>query len=176
MRYRSVAAIALIAAIVGFATSARYHAVRWETTAMRLSPDGQHRILMEDLRLFFQIDRNFRLTLELLDHEEKNAVVFRSPDEGSPIGTERFVWSSDSSHVLLLGREFFVREGSTLGNGEQLYFMLNLNTGEAWCNNSEQTKLPRFSKDEVRAVEWEFPLPLLEQSDGLEEHLSVDAE
>ena len=51
------------------------------------------------------------------------AILYHSPDEGTPYGTERLIWSRDGTKLLLVGRHFFVKDDLFLDNGDQLYFL-----------------------------------------------------
>jgi hypothetical protein len=98
-------------------------------------------------------DRNFELRLTQVRTGEART-VFQSPDEGRPSGSERIVWSADGSRFLLLGRHFFVTERAKLAGGEQAYLMMDVRSGQQWCNASQQPRLPGFGVDELRAVKW----------------------
>lgn len=123
---------------------------RLRPTASALSPHGEYGIsLIERPSL---LDRNFTVELANITTGERR-VIFESPDEGRPIGTERFVWSADGSRFLLLGRHFFVTDG-ILGNGEQAYLMVDVPTGRVWCNASQQHDYPNFGLRELQTIEW----------------------
>jgi hypothetical protein len=74
--------------------------------------------------------------------------VFRSPDEGIPRGTERFIWSEDSQFLLLVGKHFFLRRCCTLQSGDEAYLLLHVPSRQMWCNAS-QTSLPDFGEREL---------------------------
>jgi hypothetical protein len=54
------------------------------------------------------IARNFEVWLENID-SGRERTVFRSPDAGRPVGSERIVWSVDGSRFLLLKVDGAVR-------------------------------------------------------------------
>lgn len=123
----------------------------------QVSPDGrQVAILREVNRSTFNIDRNFDVGVRAANSTEIRW-LFSSPDEGRPEGTEHFIWSSDSRHVLLLGRQF-VTETGTLPNGEQMYLLIDTQTGQARCN-ATQSAAERFGVDDVRAAGVPLPAP-----------------
>ena len=147
----------IIAALLGYAfCTVQTVATRWDVTTSRLSPDGKYKIVLEESTPF--IDRNFRLVLHSKDSIEKHVVVFRSPDEGHPIATERFVWSKDSNRFLLLGKNFYVHDNCKFPNGEIFYLMMDVSTNDGWCNADQLTSLPNFGIDELKTIAWEFQL------------------
>lgn len=120
-------------------------------TASALSPDSTLRVDVVEVAAF--IDRNFEIELTEVA-TGRSEIVFRSPDEGKPIGTERVVWSSDGSRFLLLGRNFFVTSEGSLEGGLQAYLMMDVRTGRIWCNARQASDYPRFGVEELRSVEW----------------------
>jgi hypothetical protein len=80
--------------------------------------------------------------------------VFRSPDEGRPIGSERIVWSVDGSRFLVLGRHFYGSDAARFPSGEQAYFLMDLPTGKVWCNAGQQTEYPGFGMDVIEEMKW----------------------
>ena len=99
------------------------------------------------------IDRNFVLRLEDTASGSTRE-IFSSPDEGRPEGSEWVIWSEDSSRFLLVGRHFFLYDHKpTLANGDVLYLMCDVKTGQVWCN-SEQSGLPHFTTADLAAVRW----------------------
>ena len=76
--------------------------------------------------------------------------VFRSPDEGRPVGSEGLAWSPDSRYVLLTGRHFYVVAGATGTAGEAFYLLCDASTRKVWCNSRQTEVFPRFSGDKVR--------------------------
>jgi hypothetical protein len=144
----AVAALALAAA-AGFALRGSPLFER-PVTVTSLSPDDALRVILVERPGF---DRNFELRLTQVRTGEART-VFQSPDEGRPSGSERIVWSADGSRFLLLGRHFFVTERAKLAGGEQAYLMMDVRSGQQWCNASQQPRLPGFGVDELRAVKW----------------------
>lgn len=70
------------------------------------SPDGQVVAELVETGLF--VDRHFlvRLTTYWLGFLPVSREIYESPDEG-PRGGERFLWSRDGRHVLLVGTHLF---------------------------------------------------------------------
>jgi hypothetical protein len=99
-------------------------------TAVSRSPDGNRLVrLVEKPAL---VDRNFKVTIA--DSPiEKQKVIFNSPDEGMPRGSETFFWSDDSRYLLLTGQHFFVIGGVDSKVGK-LYLLYDTQSGEIWCN------------------------------------------
>ncbi len=95
------------------------------------------------LELTGMLDRNFQIWLQRRSDGFK-INLFQSPDEGTPIGSERIIWSGDHSQFVLVGKEFFVEDGSRLPI-EKLYLLYDIPTGKLWCNAS-QAPGPRFTK------------------------------
>ena len=104
------------------------------TTSLN-SPDDLLRIVLKERGTF--LDRNFDVLLESTDGRIAAKRVFSSPDEGRPIGSERFLWSNDGSHVLLVGRHFYVDPLIVAPNGETAYLLLRVRDGRQWCNASQ---------------------------------------
>jgi hypothetical protein len=122
------------------------------TTLNSLSPDDTHRVTLVERRL--DIDRNFELRLENLT-TGRTKTVFRSPDEGRPVGSERIVWSADSSRFVVLGHHFYIADSGKLASGELAYLMMELNTGKIWCNSEQQAEFPRFGLDDLTSISWD---------------------
>lgn len=107
-------------------------------------------------------DRNFQL--KILDKNnvssKKEKVIFSSPDEGRPVGTERILWSKDNRYLLLLGQHFYIREESEqLENDEDLYLLYDIKNHKIWCNATQQSKYPNFSYSELEKINWDTALP-----------------
>jgi hypothetical protein len=105
------------------------------TTASTDSPDGRFRVEVRELDR--PLDRNFEVVL--IDRHAAPAlsrVIFASPDEGAPPGTERFLWSPDSQAVLLVGEHFFT-DDDTDHEGERLYLLYDVAADSMWCNSSQ---------------------------------------
>jgi hypothetical protein len=99
-----------------------------------------------------RFDRNFFLRLS--DLGSGNATnIFYSPDEGCPID-ERIIWSRDGSRVLLVGREFCVDVNSILPDGQMLYLLYDLKSGNLKCNSNQQEKYPGFNRKDLEAIDW----------------------
>ncbi|HUT09257.1 MAG TPA: hypothetical protein VMY42_02070 [Thermoguttaceae bacterium] len=123
-------------------------------TTSRLSPSENLRAVLAESPFRF-IDRNFRIYLEDLKDEEASQTIFSSPDEGLPIGSERFLWSNDDSRLLLVGKHFcHVHPGALLTTGEYVYFLYDVATRKAWCNSTQQKDLPRFGKAELEESDY----------------------
>lgn len=109
------------------------------------SPDGNARVsLFEQTGL---IDRNFEVRIESSQIEART--IFSSPDEGKPIGDERFIWSSDSRMVILVGKHFLVAPRFENGRGEVLYFAYDVQAGRSWCNSSQTAGVGTFSPTDL---------------------------
>lgn len=135
--------------------------VRWreETTASSVSPDGRKRALLVELPR--RLDRNFEIRLEDQGQQPPRAVtIFSSPDEGRPVGTERFLWSRDGRYILLVGRHFFAKSNVRLTTGEDLYFLYDVRARQAWCNARQQSALPPFSLETLAGIDFGEPLTL----------------
>lgn len=143
---------------------------RWfseATTTMSLSPDEKYCISLVELMPDnpFAIDRNFKIVLTRYRDFDKrpfeSQCLFNSPDEGRPVGSERFVWSKDSSYVLLVGRHFFVESDIPVVGGEQAYYLYHVSSQRHWCN-SKQSKGKNETLTEESLRQIEFALPVLE--------------
>jgi hypothetical protein len=119
-------------------------------TLQSLSPDGSHRVTLRELPAF--LDRNF--ALELVDPRTgQSNQVFRSPDEGQP-GSERIIWSEDSTRFLLLGTNFSTLSQASLPSGEQIYVMYDTVAGTLRCNASQQDKYLPFTTNDLASYKW----------------------
>lgn len=146
------------------------------TIINRLSPDDNLRIrLIERLPDF---DRQFYLKLEIID--EKPKIIYQSRNENYPAGSERIIWSSDSSRFILVGRHFNVRISGNdvfLSTGEYIYLMYEITSGQLLCNTYvpewcdvgpkqiktssgyyTTTRQPIITIDDLLQYEWESPL------------------
>lgn len=128
-------------------------------SASRPSPDGSKvAMLAETPKWIPSIDRNFDFAIK----DKKTGirkVVFKSPDEGAA-GTERFIWSKNSTHVLLVGRNFSLDQKLQLQTGESVYILFNVDNGQIACNASQRPDYPRVTKEELDKIEFEEPLGL----------------
>jgi hypothetical protein len=118
------AALLILLLLVGFAAgqlSARFEAWQHQVALVSLSPDDQWQVRLIDHIPW--VDRNF--VMELVDLSDHSAsTLFRSPDEDYPIGSERVVWSPDSSRFVLIGRHFAdCPETARLPTGEIAYIL-----------------------------------------------------
>jgi hypothetical protein len=120
-------------------------------TLTNLSLDDTLQVIVVERPAF--IDRNFEVRVENIN-SGRESTVFRSPDEGRPVGSERIVWSADGSRFLLVGRHFFVSDRGKLPSGEQAYLMMDLRSGRLWCNARQQSEHPGFGVEELREVRW----------------------
>jgi hypothetical protein len=157
--YATVAAVCLLAGRLST------RVLREQVTTTRLSPDELLRAVLVEYPYPGFIDRNFQVRIE----EVKGAsrTIFRSPDEGRPTGSERFLWSRDGSRLVLLGKHFYVTEGVRLQNGEFLYLLYDFPTGRLWCN-ADQSRAPRFGESELRGYDFGEPLVLTKAKGGLQ--------
>ncbi len=121
-------------------------------TASASAPDGRMVVqLVDPARI---LDRNFIIRLRGPSGWWRQ--IWSSPDEGLP-GGERFLWSRDGRHVLLIGRNFFALPESCLSSGEFLYLHLDTSTG-AVRNNATQSPGPRFALADLASIEFTAPL------------------
>jgi hypothetical protein len=100
-----------------------------------LSPNLEYRALLRERHLPGAIDYNFEV--RVTDKSNRINLRFRSPDEGPPTGSERFIWSKDSRYVLLVGKRFFVKDGKCLPTGEKLYLLMDMKSKVVSCNSSQ---------------------------------------
>ncbi len=126
-------------------------ALRSEETISLVSPDQQLRAVLLDRPHFPSIDRNFTVRIE--DAKGASRKIFVSPDE-SPlgVGSERFLWSTDSRRLLLVGKRFWVRAGVQLKGGECLYLLYDISSGRVWCNSDQRG--PPFGPDELAGYDF----------------------
>lgn len=111
-----------------------------------VSPDETKTVSLFELDRF---DQNFELQLKTTTTE----TIFKSPDEGRPVGTEKIVWSDSSRYFLLIGKHFHLSSdwvNAKLPSGEMLYLLYDTQTRELWCN-AEQHQGPRFSLADLLA-------------------------
>ncbi len=121
-------------------------------TAALVSPDGRLAAQLVELPKF--LDRNFAVRLLPVGEQRAKArEVFESPDEGRPVGTERFLWSRDGKWLLLVGRYFYVRPGTPVVGGDALYLLYDTVSGSVRCNAS-QSKLEGFGIADLVGVDF----------------------
>ena len=125
-------------------------------TVNSASPDGKWRaLLIEFDDRSFEIDRNFEVLLEdAAVSPPQRRVLFSSPDEGRPIGTERVIWSKDSKHLVLIGKQFFVKSRSEAVAGDLLYLLVDVQPEKSRCNSHQQIKYAPFTVADLAAIEW----------------------
>lgn len=158
-----LAVVASIIAVVAVVVALKFGD---ETTTQSLSPNEEYRVSLVEKSPAFPlvVDRNFSVRLATLNSDGHRMVadqtLFISPDEGKPVGSERFIWSKDSAYVLLVGRHFFLAEDISVVGGEQAYLLCHLPTKRIWCN-SEQTKTRYSALNVAKLREIEFTLPVL---------------
>ena len=134
---------------------------RERITLTSLSPDETVRVTLVELPHL--LDRNFELRLDSAHRGgRERTIIFRSPDEDRPEGTERVVWAVDGSRFLLVGRHFHVNAHAPrvpAGTSEVAYLMYELPTGRLWCNSAQQTTHPTFTWDDLKVVRWQDGWP-----------------
>jgi hypothetical protein len=142
---------------------------RRRMTTMLLSPDEKQQAMLLE-KPVPSIDRNFSIRLN-------RDTIFLSPDEGSPRGSERFLWSRDSSYLLLVGRRFFIANDLDveLTTGESLYFLYNVSTKQIWCNAS-QVRHERFDFEDIADIEFWEPLVPKSSKEDVESQQSESAD
>ena len=114
-------------------------------TLVSESPDGSHRIIVRERRY---IDRNFRVVL--VDRQTgTERIVFTSYDQDPTISHERFVWSNDSSKVVLVGDDYYVTPEAKLENGEIVFLMYDVENDKLWCNTEYDRGFQRISAQQV---------------------------
>ena len=132
-------------------------------TLVSLSPNDRYQVQLIESNSF--IDRNFELRLEDLENNSWTT-LFRSPDVGGPIGSERIIWSRDSSRFVLLGRHFDSTRGvPLLENGEIVYLMYDIPSMRLWCNSVQQRDYPGFGMEEIDEFEWQSELPRVSEGE-----------
>ena len=156
-RWRIVRAVlvvfsALVIPVGGLVLLAKVFLGFSTVTASAAAPDGRLVVqLVDPGRL---MDRNFIIRLRGSSGWWRQ--VWASPDEDLP-GGERFVWSRDGRHVLLIGPKFFALPESCLASGEFLYLQLDTKTG-AIRNNATQSTGPRLALTDLAGIEFTAPL------------------
>ena len=147
-----VALSALVIPFGGLVLLARLFLGLSTVTASASAPDGRMVVQLVDPGRI--LDRNFIIRLRGSSGWWRQ--IWSSPDEGLP-GGERFLWSRDGRHVLLVGRNFFGLPDSCLASGEFLYLHLDTKTG-AVRNNATQSPGPRFGLADLAGIEFTAPL------------------
>jgi hypothetical protein len=121
-------------------------------TLVSLSPDDLTQVILIDSPLI-ALDRNIQVVVEDCRSRSRRT-VFVTPDEGKPAGSERGIWSTDSTKFLLLGRHFFVADRGQLANGEQAYLLLDLRDGHIRCNGRDWNEADGFGMTDLQAIDW----------------------
>jgi|GEM_PF-6695504 len=86
------------------------HLPFWETvTLISLSPDKSRRIILVEKGRPIYGDRYFDLRLQMR-YSREIKTVFRATDQQMPAGSERVVWSLDSSRFILIARNINVED------------------------------------------------------------------
>ncbi len=129
------------------------------TTTISLSPNEAYwiRLVERKPNLPIRIDRNFKIILETRANSQEE-LIFDSPDEGTPIGTERFIWSKDSDYVLLVGKHFFTEPPHIRisDDGSEAYFLYHVPTRRKWYNTKQtHTLAPALTKELLRGIKFE---------------------
>jgi hypothetical protein len=86
---------------------------------------------------------------------ERPLPLHYSGDQCSATG--QILWTTDSSRFLLLGQRFCVQKSGELPNGQKLFFMHDVRTGQSWCNNVLSNRCdehPPFSSDDLAGLSW----------------------
>jgi hypothetical protein len=126
--------------------------MRCEVTVSN-SPNGKYQIAVYQTARF--IDRNFDITL-LDQHTGRKETIYRSNDQSPTIKSERFLWSADSSKVVLLGDSYYVDPGSELPNGETVFLMYDLVLKHLFCNADYANDYERIPADKVTQIFGDF--------------------
>jgi hypothetical protein len=127
---------------------------RDRTTVSSLSPDDSIRARLVETSPTWALDRNFAVRLEFLKGD-KTRTIFSSPDEGRPVGSERFIWSKDGTTLLLVGRHFYTTAaGPVLEMGEQAHFLYHVSSRRGWYASDQQSAWPNLTNDVLRSIEF----------------------
>jgi len=118
-----------------------------------VSPNGRFKVQMVELPVF---DRNFQL--KLISDGKMPELIYSSPDEGRPIGTERIIWSKDSDYLLLIGKEFNAGKEARLSSGEYLYLLYQVSTKKL-RGNATQANHQKFTVSDVNGIEFVGKVP-----------------
>lgn len=155
-RYLVCITFILLGLTLGWMTRSLMAAASGHVTVTSLSPDDQFQAVLAERSSF--IDRNFVVRLGPPGTDtSKFETIFTSPDEGRPIGSERFIWSKDGTCLLLVGRHFFVEGSTRTQTGEDLYLLYHLPAKRLWCN-ARQSNAERFGFRELLAIEFTEPV------------------
>ncbi len=146
----AILAVVAVVAILSYAVGYSLRAIS-RTTVTSLSPYGTSRVSLVEVSPSWAIDRNFQLRIESMSTGEIRT-VFHSPDEGRPIGSERFLWSRDGTTFLLVGRHFYVKDDLRIATGEQAYFLYEIPTGRGWCSADQPAGYPLLTAEILSRV------------------------
>lgn len=150
MNVSRVVSILFMGVILSLASCSKQPAPTTSST----SPDGRFRLeLVEIARRGIPADRNFDIVLIDLAADDARQILFSSPDEGHPVGTEAFIWNQASTVALLAGRHFYLDERHAIKgrDGRTAYLLLDLESMKIRCNAS-QVELDRFSETDLEAA------------------------
>lgn len=112
------------------------------------SPGGSFKVQIVELPVF---DRNFQV--RLIPEGKPPEVIYSSPDEGRPVGTERIIWSKDGDHFLLLGKNFTAGKEARLATGEYLYLLYQISTKKVRGNALQANHLG-FTVADLNGIEF----------------------
>lgn len=153
---RRMLLVAVLSEFVGFILLFLY--AYWKARVpdrVSQAPDCKHEIVLREVSPAWYIDRNFILVVRDLDNGQREKEIFRSPDEGRPIGTERFYWSTDSAHVLLSGKHF-IAVGSTdmkLEDDADPYLLYRVADGKLWFAG-ERLSSDSLSREQLQEIDF----------------------
>lgn len=116
----------------------------------QVSPDQKYVASFKELPGF---DRSFQVLVAGNNSTSLPKIVYTSPDEGRPVGTERFIWTTNSEAFLLVGSHFFTRTNLKTKNGQSIYLFYNVVSGEL-RSNASQNVLPGIDAAELRKLFW----------------------
>jgi hypothetical protein len=108
------------------------------------SPNGRYLVVISEKE---GLDRNFDVILTDL-RAGSHRIIFSSPDEGRPSGTERIFWSSNSAGFLLAGRHFYVDDHIRLPDGTDAYLLFDISKAMLRCNAS-QAQYSKFGMKDI---------------------------
>jgi hypothetical protein len=105
--------------------------------SVSLSPDETARVLLIEKS---SVDRNLKVFIQ--KRGETAQPIYLSGDLGKPSGSERVVWSSNSSKFILVGRHFDIKpDTAKLSTGENLYLLYDSQKQKLYCHYYD---VPRF--------------------------------
>lgn len=87
------------------------------------------------------IDNNYQVVVaDAVTGEER--LSFLTPDESWPTDSLRAIWTDDSKHILVVGRNVSTEPEVKLANGDIVYLEIDVESRTLSCNAS-QSRLPR---------------------------------